>query len=145
MKNVLRVHRFLAYRLWVPKSINNNLSDLLAEHMTHPLLSLLFPQTLMLVSSTTRPLLGCVWNFPSTIGLAYATTSLVIHEMIPIILMAITNLTSLYTLYTHGRNPQKDAPVLKRVPAEKRAAKVRKKGALEVDEGVSGCVNECKM
>lgn len=105
--------------------------------MTHPLLSLLFPQTLMLVSSTTRPLLGCVWNFPSTIGLAYATTSLVIHEMIPIILMAITNLTSLYTLYTHGRNPQKDAPVLKRVPAEKRAAKVRKKGALEVDEGVS--------
>nr|BAM35766.1 vomeronasal type 1 receptor 3 [Haplochromis burtoni]BAM35769.1 vomeronasal type 1 receptor 3 [Tropheus duboisi]BAM35771.1 vomeronasal type 1 receptor 3 [Petrochromis fasciolatus]BAM35773.1 vomeronasal type 1 receptor 3 [Petrochromis macrognathus] len=81
-------------------------------------------ETLMLVSSTTRPLLGCVWNFPSTIGLAYATTSLVIHEMIPIILMAITNLTSLYTLYTHGRNPQKDAPVLKRVPAEKRAAKV---------------------
>lgn len=105
--------------------------------MTHPLLSLLFPQTLMLVSSTTRPLLGCVWNFPSTIGLAYATTSLVIHEMIPLILMAITNLTSLYTLYTHGRNPQKDAPVLKRVPAEKRAAKVRKKEALEVDEGVS--------
>nr|BAM35791.1 vomeronasal type 1 receptor 3 [Bathybates hornii] len=81
-------------------------------------------ETLMLVSSTTRPLLGCVWNFPSTSGLAYATTSLVIHEMIPIILMAITNLTSLYTLYTHGRNPRKDAPVLKRVPAEKRAAKV---------------------
>nr|BAM35777.1 vomeronasal type 1 receptor 3 [Perissodus microlepis]BAM35778.1 vomeronasal type 1 receptor 3 [Perissodus microlepis] len=81
-------------------------------------------ETLMLVSSTTRPLLGCVWNFPSTIGLAYATTSLVIHEMIPIILMAVTNLTSLYTLYTHGRNPRKDAPVLKRVPAEKRAAKV---------------------
>ncbi|XP_063330173.1 olfactory receptor class A-like protein 4 [Pelmatolapia mariae] len=81
-------------------------------------------ETLMLVSSTTRPLLGCVWNFPSTSGLAYATTSLVIHEMIPIILMAVTNLTSLYTLYTHGRNPRKDAPVLKRVPAEKRAAKV---------------------
>ncbi|CAI5687826.1 olfactory receptor class A-like protein 4 [Oreochromis niloticus] len=81
-------------------------------------------ETLMLVSSTTRPLLGCVWNFPSTSGLAYATTSLVIHEMIPIILMAVTNLTSLYTLYTHGRNPRKDATVLKRVPAEKRAAKV---------------------
>nr|BAM35786.1 vomeronasal type 1 receptor 3 [Altolamprologus calvus] len=81
-------------------------------------------ETLMLVSSTTRPLLGCVSNFPPTIGLAYATTSLVIHEMIPIILMAVTNLTSLYTLYTHGRNPRKDAPVLKRVPAEKRASKV---------------------
>nr|BAM35797.1 vomeronasal type 1 receptor 3 [Oreochromis tanganicae]BAM35798.1 vomeronasal type 1 receptor 3 [Oreochromis tanganicae] len=81
-------------------------------------------ETLMLVSSTTRPLLGCVWNFPSTSGLAYATTSLVIHEMIPIILMAVTNLTSLYTLYTHGWNPRKDATVLKRVPAEKRAAKV---------------------
>uniref|UniRef100_A0A8C7GMP5 G-protein coupled receptors family 1 profile domain-containing protein n=1 Tax=Oncorhynchus kisutch TaxID=8019 RepID=A0A8C7GMP5_ONCKI len=86
--------------------------------------------TLMLVSSTTRPLLGCVWNFPSSYnGLAYATTSMVIHEILPIILMAITNLGSLYTLYTHGRthNPAhmtQDAPVIKRIPAERRAAKV---------------------
>ncbi|XP_054472484.1 olfactory receptor class A-like protein 4 [Anoplopoma fimbria] len=84
-------------------------------------------ETLMLVSSTTRPLLGCVWNFPSSYsGLAYATTSMVIHETIPIILMAFTNLGSLYTLYTHSRvrRSAKDAPVIKRVPAERRAAKV---------------------
>nr|XP_046239713.1 olfactory receptor class A-like protein 4 [Scatophagus argus] len=84
-------------------------------------------ETLMLVSSTTRPLLGCVWNFPTSYsGLAYATTSMVIHESIPIILMAFTNLGSLYTLYTHGRvrSSVQDAPVIKRVPAERRAAKV---------------------
>uniref|UniRef100_A0A4W6ERA3 Taste receptor type 2 n=1 Tax=Lates calcarifer TaxID=8187 RepID=A0A4W6ERA3_LATCA len=76
-------------------------------------------ETLMLVSSTTRPLLGCVWNFPSSFsGLAYATTSMVIHEVIPIVLMAFTNLGSLYTLYTHGRTRSsvQDAPVIKRVP-----------------------------
>ncbi|XP_047438184.1 olfactory receptor class A-like protein 4 [Mugil cephalus] len=84
-------------------------------------------ETLMLVSSTTRPLLGCVWNFPSSYsGLAYATTSMVIHETIPIFLMALTNMSSLYTLYTHGRvrSSVKDGPVIKRVPAERRAAKV---------------------
>ncbi|XP_034442009.1 olfactory receptor class A-like protein 4 [Hippoglossus hippoglossus] len=84
-------------------------------------------ETLMLVSSTTRPLLGCVWDFPSTYsGLAYATTSIVIHETLPIILMAITNMGSLYTLYTHGRmrSSVQDGPVIKRVPAERRAAKV---------------------
>ncbi|XP_054640644.1 olfactory receptor class A-like protein 4 [Dunckerocampus dactyliophorus] len=84
-------------------------------------------ETLMLVSSTTRPLLGCVWNFPSSFsGLSYATTSMVIHETIPIILMALTNLGSLYTLYTHGRvrTSVRNAPVIKRVPAERRAAKV---------------------
>uniref|UniRef100_UPI003AAAF3F2 olfactory receptor class A-like protein 4 n=1 Tax=Centroberyx gerrardi TaxID=166262 RepID=UPI003AAAF3F2 len=84
-------------------------------------------ETLMLVSSTTRPLLGCVWNFPTSYsGLAYATTSMVIHETIPIILMAFTNLGSLYTLYAHSRmrSSVQDAPVIKRVPAERRAAKV---------------------
>ncbi|XP_028260954.1 olfactory receptor class A-like protein 4 [Parambassis ranga] len=84
-------------------------------------------ETMILVSSTTRPLLGCVWNFPSSYsGLAYATTSMVIHETIPIILMIMTNLSSLYTLYTHGRvrSSVPDAPVITRVPAERRAAKV---------------------
>ncbi|XP_062329255.1 olfactory receptor class A-like protein 4 [Osmerus eperlanus] len=84
-------------------------------------------ETLMLISSTTRPLLGCVWNFHSSFsGLAYVTTSMVIHEIIPIILMAITNLGSLYTLYSHGRASTStlNAPTKKRVPAEKRAAKV---------------------
>ncbi|KAF7665869.1 hypothetical protein LDENG_00129530 [Lucifuga dentata] len=87
-------------------------------------------ETLMLVSSTTRPLLGCIWNFPSSYsGLAYATTSMVIHETIPILLMAFTNTGSLYTLYTHGRmrTSVQDAPVIKRVPAERRAAKVRRR------------------
>lgn len=84
----------------------------------------------MLVSSTTRPLLGCVWNFRSSYsGLAYATTSMVIHETLPIVLMAFTNVGSLYTLYTHGRmrSSVQDAPVVKRVPAERRAAKVRRR------------------
>lgn len=84
----------------------------------------------MLVSSTTRPLLGCIWNFPTRFsGLAYATTSMVLHETIPIVLMALTNLGSLYTLYTHSgmRTSVQDAPVIKRVPAERRAAKVKNK------------------
>uniref|UniRef100_A0A3P9H913 G-protein coupled receptors family 1 profile domain-containing protein n=1 Tax=Oryzias latipes TaxID=8090 RepID=A0A3P9H913_ORYLA len=84
-------------------------------------------ETLMLMSSTTRPLLGCVWNFPSSYsGLAYATTSMVIHETLPIVLMTVTNLSSLYTLHTYGRTRKsvQDAPVVKRVPAERRAAKV---------------------
>nr|ALH06187.1 vomeronasal type-1 receptor 3 [Coilia nasus] len=87
-------------------------------------------ETLMLVSSTTRPLLGCVWNFPTVYnGLAYATTSMVIHESLPIVLMSITNLGSLLTLYAHSRSllhSQKnlEVPVIRRVPAERRAAKV---------------------
>lgn len=92
-----------------------------------PNLTLSSSQTLMLVSSTTRPLLGCVWNFATSYsGLAYATTSMVIHETLPIILMAFTNLGSLYTLYSHGRirSSSQDAPIIKRVPAERRAAKV---------------------
>ncbi|XP_034023478.1 olfactory receptor class A-like protein 4 [Thalassophryne amazonica] len=80
-------------------------------------------ETLMLVSSTTRPLLGCVWNFPSSFsGLAYAASSMVIHETIPIILMVFTSLSSLYTLYKYGRMQQ--VAVIKQVPAERRAAKV---------------------
>lgn len=104
-------------------------------HVLTPLLCLPpLSQTLMLVSSTTRPLLGCVWNFPSSYsGLAYATTSMVIHETIPIILMALTNLASLYMLYTHSRmrSSAQDAPVIKRVPAERRAAKVRKRRVIK--------------
>ncbi|KAI5621855.1 hypothetical protein C0J50_18612, partial [Silurus asotus] len=87
-------------------------------------------ETLMLVSSTTRPLLGCLWDFPSTYsGLAFATTSMVIHEVIPIVLMSTTNLGSLLILYAHGNahkaaNRIEDGPILRRVPAERRAAKV---------------------
>ncbi|CAM4662878.1 unnamed protein product [Leuciscus chuanchicus] len=87
-------------------------------------------ETLMLVSSTTRPLLGCIWDFPSAYsGLAFATSSMVIHESIPIFLMSVTNLGSLLTLYTHGRkrraaNKSQNAPVVTGIPAERRAAKV---------------------
>ncbi|KAK2836280.1 hypothetical protein Q7C36_014149 [Tachysurus vachellii] len=87
-------------------------------------------ETLMLVSSTTRPLLGCLWDFPSTYsGLAFATTSMGIHEVLPIILMSSTNLGSLLILYAHGNahniaSKDQDAPILRRVPAERRAAKV---------------------
>ncbi|XP_044070208.1 olfactory receptor class A-like protein 4 [Siniperca chuatsi] len=84
-------------------------------------------ETLMLVSVTTRPLMGCVWNFPSSYsGLVYTTSSMVIHEVIPIILMTFTNLGSLYTLYTHSRmrSSVQDALFTKRIPAERRAAKV---------------------
>ncbi|KAK2862124.1 hypothetical protein Q5P01_001657 [Channa striata] len=89
--------------------------------------------TLMLVSSTTRPVLKCVWNFPSVFsGLAFATTSIVIHEMIPILLMTLASLCSLYTLYNHARirPTMQNALVIKRIPAERRAAKVGKKRVL---------------
>uniref|UniRef100_A0A8C7RA15 G-protein coupled receptors family 1 profile domain-containing protein n=1 Tax=Oncorhynchus mykiss TaxID=8022 RepID=A0A8C7RA15_ONCMY len=57
------------------------------------------------------------------------TTSMVIHKTVPIMLMAINNLSSLYTLYAHSRtryptHMTTDAPALKRVPSERRAAKV---------------------
>lgn len=84
----------------------------------------------MLVTSTTRPLLGCLWDFPSIYsGLLFATTSMVIHEVIPIVIMSTTNMGSLLILYAHGNahktsSKSQDAPVLRRVPAERRAAKV---------------------
>ncbi|XP_052395728.1 olfactory receptor class A-like protein 4 [Carassius gibelio] len=87
-------------------------------------------ETLMLVSSTTRPLLGCIWDFPSVYsGLAFATSSMVIHESLPICLMSVTNLGSLLTLYAHGHSrntthQSQDTPVITRIPAERRAAKV---------------------
>ncbi|XP_076863957.1 olfactory receptor class A-like protein 4 [Brachyhypopomus gauderio] len=87
-------------------------------------------ETLMLVSTTTRPLLGCLWDFPSvSSGLVFATTSMVIHEIIPIVLMSGTNLGSLIILYTHGNKHHRthkgqSTPAMQRVPAERRAAKV---------------------
>ncbi|XP_019911432.2 olfactory receptor class A-like protein 4 isoform X2 [Esox lucius] len=78
-------------------------------------------ETLLLISSTTRPLLGCVWNFPSSrAALAFATTSMVVHEILPIVLMAVTNLGSLYTLHVRSRTRSAEH----KVPAERRAAKV---------------------
>ncbi|KAL2090551.1 hypothetical protein ACEWY4_012814 [Coilia grayii] len=86
-------------------------------------------ESLMLVSSTTRPLLGCTWDFPSvSSGLAYATISMVIHESLPIIMMTTTNVGSLLMLYTHRRSflraQSSNGAIMKRVPVERRAAKV---------------------
>uniref|UniRef100_UPI00358F965D uncharacterized protein n=1 Tax=Myxine glutinosa TaxID=7769 RepID=UPI00358F965D len=56
-------------------------------------------EEMMLVGSTTRPLLGCVWHFPYPLGtLAYAMTTMVAHEIFPIVLMMGTNSRSLYLL-----------------------------------------------
>ncbi|XP_040926659.1 olfactory receptor class A-like protein 4 [Betta splendens] len=83
-------------------------------------------ESLILVSSTNRPVLRCVSDFPSVhSGLAFATTSLVIHEMTPVVLMAFTSLSSLHTLYNHGRKHPLERNAVRRVPAELRAAKVR--------------------
>ncbi|XP_029433924.1 olfactory receptor class A-like protein 4 [Rhinatrema bivittatum] len=80
--------------------------------------------TVMLVSSTTRPLLGCVWSFPSQhSALLYVTTSLIIHEVIPVILMIGTNSCTLYILSKHIRVTGAES-MLGRVAAERRAAKV---------------------
>uniref|UniRef100_A0A8C4RD38 Olfactory receptor class A related 3 n=1 Tax=Eptatretus burgeri TaxID=7764 RepID=A0A8C4RD38_EPTBU len=56
-------------------------------------------EEMMLVGSTTRPLLGCVWQFPHPLGsLAYAMITMVAHEIFPIIMMMGTNSRSLYLL-----------------------------------------------
>ncbi|XP_078496517.1 olfactory receptor class A-like protein 4 [Lissotriton helveticus] len=81
--------------------------------------------SLMLLSSTTtRPLLGCVWNFPSTqTTLLYIAASLVIHEVLPIFLMLATNMRSLVLLrhYTRAIGVAIPGP---RLLANRRAAKV---------------------
>ncbi|XP_020384708.2 olfactory receptor class A-like protein 4 [Rhincodon typus] len=62
---------------------------------------------LMVISSTIRPLFGCVWTFPNEIsGLAYAMVSVVIHEVIPIGLMIFANTATLLFLYKHYRKTQ---------------------------------------
>uniref|UniRef100_H3BIQ7 Olfactory receptor class A related 4 n=1 Tax=Latimeria chalumnae TaxID=7897 RepID=H3BIQ7_LATCH len=80
--------------------------------------------TIQLLSATTRPFLGCIWKFPSLYsGVAYATASLVIHEVFPIFLMVVINLGTLYILYRHSRAVGVETLVT-RVASERRAAKV---------------------
>lgn len=58
----------------------------------------------MVISCTTRPLLGCVWEFPTKQqGLAFASTSLVLNEVLPLLLMICTNLATLQALVKHIR------------------------------------------
>lgn len=59
---------------------------------------------LMVISCTTRPLLGCVWEFPSKQqGSAFASTSLALNEVLPLLLMICTNLATLHALVKHIR------------------------------------------
>lgn len=59
---------------------------------------------LMVISCTTRPLLGCVWEFPSNQqGSAFASSSLALNEVLPLVLMIFTNLATLHALAKHIR------------------------------------------
>lgn len=59
---------------------------------------------LMVISCTTRPLLGCVWEFPTAAqGAAFASTSLAFNEVAPLVLMVGTNLVTLHALGKHIR------------------------------------------
>ncbi|XP_029990851.1 olfactory receptor class A-like protein 4 [Sphaeramia orbicularis] len=59
---------------------------------------------LMVISCTTRPLLGCIWEFPSEQqGSAFASTSLAFNEVLPLVLMIFTNLATLHALAKHIR------------------------------------------
>ncbi|XP_040182588.1 olfactory receptor class A-like protein 4 [Rana temporaria] len=80
--------------------------------------------SVQLISTSTRPVLGCVWNFPSpNANLFFVTASLVIHEIIPVILMVATNLGTLYTLQQHSRAIAAQKTI-NRVASEKKAAMV---------------------
>lgn len=57
------------------------------------------------ISCTTRPLLGCVWEFPSSeMGSAFASSSLALNEVLPLVLMVCTNLATLHALAKHIRS-----------------------------------------
>ncbi|NP_001410742.1 olfactory receptor class A-like protein 4 isoform X2 [Danio rerio] len=59
---------------------------------------------LMVISCTTRPLLGCVWEFPTfQQGYAFASSSLALNEVLPLVLMVGTNLATLQALGKHIR------------------------------------------
>lgn len=59
---------------------------------------------LMVISCTTRPLLGCIWEFPSIEqGSAFASASLALNEVLPLVLMVCTNLATLHALAKHIR------------------------------------------
>ncbi|KAM5140362.1 olfactory receptor class A-like protein 4 [Mantella aurantiaca] len=80
--------------------------------------------SVQLVSTNTRTVLGCVWDFPSiNANLLFVTTSLVIHELIPVVLMVATNLSTLYTLQQHSRAIAAQKTI-NRVASEKKAALV---------------------
>ncbi|KAF7208717.1 olfactory receptor class A-like protein 4 [Nothobranchius furzeri] len=84
---------------------------------------------LMVISCTTRPLLGCIWEFPSTQqGSAFASTSLALNEILPLMLMIFTNLGTLHALSKHIRavrsGTELHGELNKHVSAERKAAHV---------------------
>lgn len=87
---------------------------------------------LMVISCTTRPLLGCIWEFPSTQqGSAFASTSLALNEVLPLVLMIFTNLATLHALAKHiravttgGESGGSHGDLDKHVTTERKAAHV---------------------
>uniref|UniRef100_A0A8C5WCN2 G-protein coupled receptors family 1 profile domain-containing protein n=1 Tax=Leptobrachium leishanense TaxID=445787 RepID=A0A8C5WCN2_9ANUR len=80
--------------------------------------------SVQLIGTTTRPTLGCIWNFPSpATNLLYVTASLIIHELIPVILMVSTNISTLHTLNQHTKAIAAQK-TLSRVASERKAALV---------------------
>ncbi|XP_053546955.1 olfactory receptor class A-like protein 4 [Bombina bombina] len=80
--------------------------------------------SVQLVSSSTRPIMGCVWNFPNPdSSLLYVTASLVIHELIPIFLMMSTNIITLCILNQHSKAIAVQTTI-KRMASERRAARI---------------------
>ncbi|XP_056246038.1 olfactory receptor class A-like protein 4 [Seriola aureovittata] len=87
---------------------------------------------LMVISCTTRPLLGCIWEFPSEQqGSAFASTSLALNEVLPLVLMVFTNLATLHALAKHiravtsgGESGGTHGELDKHVSTERKAANV---------------------
>ncbi|KAI3370091.1 hypothetical protein L3Q82_024886, partial [Scortum barcoo] len=88
--------------------------------------------TLMVISCTTRPLLGCIWEFPSQEqGSAFASISLALNEVLPLVLMICTNLVNLHALAKHiravtsgGESGATHGELDKHVSTERKAANV---------------------
>ncbi|XP_029007164.1 olfactory receptor class A-like protein 4 [Betta splendens] len=80
---------------------------------------------LMVISCTTRPLLGCVWEFPARRqGAAFASASLALNEALPLLLMLGTNLATLRALVGHARAVRGEADAQASGAAERKAAHV---------------------
>lgn len=84
---------------------------------------------LMVISCTTRPLLGCIWEFPSERqGSAFASASLALNEVLPLVLMIFTNLATLHALAKHIRavtsGGDSGGELDKHVSSERKAAHV---------------------
>lgn len=84
---------------------------------------------LMVISCTTRPLLGCIWEFPTLQqGSAFASASLALNEVVPLVLMVCTNLATLHALAKHIRaviaSGQSQGELEKHLSTERKAAHV---------------------